>query len=197
MESSVLRMYTHTGRRISATDGEIIYNLGCGNQHYPGVIGVDVRPSKTVDLVCNLNRMPWPIESGTADAVLAFHTLEHLADLNAVMTEIFRVLKPGGHLVVEVPYFRHPGAFQDPTHIHFFTSRTMSYFCENEKRAHGRYGAMRFREIGTWLGWPAPARDPFVRAAKSWINRHKDFYDLHLATFFPVPILVAELEAVK
>lgn len=198
MEMLAERFYTQSGRHIEAKSGEVIYNLGCGGQRYPGVIGVDRRGDQAADVVMDLSQTPWPIEANAADAVLAFHTLEHMGDLSAVMGEVYRVLKPGGHLIAEVPYFKHPGAYQDPTHIHFFTSRTFSYFCESKDRHEAYYGEpMRFRQVGLWLGWPAASKNPLARVAKRFINGHKDFYDNYLATFVPVPVLVVELEAIK
>lgn len=197
MKSLAHRVYTHEGKQFAANEGETIYNLGCGEKKYPGVIGVDVREGDAVQCVVDLNKTPWPIETGSADGVVSFHTMEHLADLNAVMGEIYRILKPGGRFLMEVPYFRHPGAFQDPTHTHFFTSRTMEYFCENDKRTSARYSSVRFKMIGTWLGWPVPSRNPIVQSVKRWVNTHKDAYDVFWSMFFPVSIVVVELEALK
>ena len=39
----------------------------------------------------------------SADAFVAYHVLEHIPDERAAMTEIRRVLKPGGTLVCQVP----------------------------------------------------------------------------------------------
>lgn len=44
------------------------------------------------------------IESGTYDAVLASHILEHLANPLAALEEWRRVLRPGGRLVLVVPH---------------------------------------------------------------------------------------------
>ena len=88
MEKLVERFYTQGGRRIEANKGEVIYNLGCGGQRYPGVIGVDRRRDQAADVVVDLGQTPWPIPDNAADAVLAFHTLEHMEDLSAVMGEV-------------------------------------------------------------------------------------------------------------
>lgn len=44
-----------------------------------------------------------PIRSLSLDLVVAFDVLEHIADDDAAATEIFRVLRPGGMLLVAVP----------------------------------------------------------------------------------------------
>jgi malonyl-CoA O-methyltransferase len=41
---------------------------------------------------------PWPLPDASADAVLVDLVLEHVADLDPVMREAARVLRPGGRL---------------------------------------------------------------------------------------------------
>jgi SAM-dependent methyltransferase len=195
MGSIATQLYTRNGRIISFPKGVVAYNLGCGAQRYPGVIGVDIVPD--AELVANLDRTPWPIIDNNADVVLSFHTFEHLADLNAAMREIYRILKPGGRLIIEVPYFRHVGAFQDPTHKRFFTGSTMGYFYANKKRETARYSDARFKLIGRWYGWPARSGNLFVEAVKRFSNRFPYAYDQFVSLLFPTRIIVWELEAVK
>ena len=40
-----------------------------------------------------------------ADFIYASHTFEHIPDLEKLVTEIKRILKPGGHLIVLVPSY--------------------------------------------------------------------------------------------
>ena len=60
-----------------------------------------------------------PITSGRYDAVLALNTLEHVYALNPAIREMTRVLKPGGRLVLIVPFiFRvhgHPNDYHRGT----------------------------------------------------------------------------------
>jgi SAM-dependent methyltransferase len=44
-----------------------------------------------------------PLRAASCGLVTMFHVLEHLKDPAAYLTEAFRVLKPGGRLVVQVP----------------------------------------------------------------------------------------------
>jgi SAM-dependent methyltransferase len=80
--------------------------------------------------------------SASFDAVVLHHVIEHVADPSALLDEIFRVLGPGGRLVLGTPDFdgaaaRHFGdkfrLLHDPTHISLFS-------CESLQRlvtAHG------------------------------------------------------------
>lgn len=50
------------------------------------------------------------------DLVICSHVLEHIADDAAAMSELARVLKPGGNLLVQVPVYQLSGGetFEDP-----------------------------------------------------------------------------------
>ena len=62
------------------------------------------------------------------DEIYSSHCLEHIRDINFVMKEIYRVLKPNGKAVIVVPYYITEYAFRDPSHVRFFTEHTFYYF---------------------------------------------------------------------
>jgi SAM-dependent methyltransferase len=47
-----------------------------------------------------------PVESNHFDAILCIAVLEHVENPEEVVPELFRVLKPGGHLILEVPFLQ-------------------------------------------------------------------------------------------
>ena len=47
-----------------------------------------------------------PFESDYFDAILCIAVLEHVENPEEVVPELFRVLKPGGHLILEVPFLQ-------------------------------------------------------------------------------------------
>jgi len=55
-----------------------------------------------IDLIAD----PLPFDSETVDCVTAMHILEHLENVNHLLGEARRVLKPQGRLFVEVPSIR-------------------------------------------------------------------------------------------
>jgi len=140
----------------------------------------------------DLANIPWPMKDASVDLFVSFHVFEHLNDLTLTMKEVYRALKPGGRIVIEVPYFRHPGAYQDPTHKHFFTSKTMLYFCN----AGPNYTASAFRQIGFWYGWPC-SRNGLLAWLKKIARCHPAFFDTYLSIVFPFPVMIFELEVLK
>jgi SAM-dependent methyltransferase len=51
-------------------------------------------------------RMPWP--NGSFDAILSFDVLEHVRAVSDTLRECWRVLRPGGHLLVVFPSYFQP-----------------------------------------------------------------------------------------
>lgn len=99
-----------------------VLDVGCGTKPYlpwfksippPVIVGIDIEPGPGVNVVIEEAR-PWPFPKGSFDMVLCTQVLEHASDVAFVLAEIHRVLAPGGHLVITVPflYFEH-GAPRD------------------------------------------------------------------------------------
>jgi len=65
-----------------------------------------------------LERMPYPADH--FDVVTATDVLEHVIDLNAVVAELLRVLRPGGVLIVRVPSNEDLAPYLDPRYPYFF-----------------------------------------------------------------------------
>jgi SAM-dependent methyltransferase len=47
-----------------------------------------------------------PVEANYFDAILCIAVLEHVENPEEVVPELYRVLKPGGHLILEVPFLQ-------------------------------------------------------------------------------------------
>src|SRR3989338_3799471 len=190
-------IYTREGRIVTFDSSLRVLNLGCGSQRYPNVTGIDCVPDSAADIIHDLNVFPWPVPDSSVDVVLAFHILEHLDDLPRVMEEIYRMIKHGGRLIVEVPHFRSVGAFQDQTHKHFFTTKTMGYFCANRSQDTYRYTNAGFHLMNFWLGWPARSANPFISFLKCVVKMHNVFYYIYMSYLVPFPIIVFELATQK
>ena len=83
------------------------------------------------DVIADLNA-PWPFEDDSVGVIRAYHVLEHLDDPIHFFNEAYRVLSPGGFLLIEVPSAEGAGAFGDPTHKKFFNLLSFEYFTNQQ-----------------------------------------------------------------
>ncbi|MEK7590070.1 MAG: class I SAM-dependent methyltransferase [Patescibacteria group bacterium] len=197
-ESWVKKIYTRNGIvRDNTLFGIKVLDIGCGQHKFPESVGMDVVKESEADIVHNVENTPWPIEDNSYDIVFTNHFLEHVDNQLGFFGEVSRILKPGGRLLVQVPYFRSIDAYTDITHKRFFTSRTLDYFLIESKRSGYHYSKSLFTKIGFWYGWPSRSRNPLVRFFKWFIMRHPKFYDQYLSLLLPVPCLTWELEVTK
>ncbi len=193
------RLYTRNG----VTKDNLFKNekkglhIGPGKKGLPGAVTIDVLPLSGVDIVHNLDSLPWPFQDNEFDLIFAHNVFEHLDNQVLVMEEMWRILKPQGRMVIAVPYFRSPDAFTDSTHKHFFTTQSLDYYIQGKKLASYQYTDKNFLEKGFWFGWPQTSRNPLVRFFKWYIARYPKFYDSHLSLLFPMKILIWELEVIK
>jgi SAM-dependent methyltransferase len=86
--------------RIKEQEGELpfVLNLGAGSQDY-GDVRVDFYPSASTTAVCDASRT-LPFRSGVFSEVYSRCLFEHLRNPGHFLDEAFRVLRPGGRLVL-------------------------------------------------------------------------------------------------
>ncbi len=102
--------------------------LGCGNQHYPGALHIDILKTKAVDKIFDLNKCPWPLPDECTDEVIAEDIIEHLQNIVLTMEEIHRILCPNKPVYIQTPHKDHPNSWHDPTHIWHLTEHSFDYF---------------------------------------------------------------------
>jgi Methyltransferase domain len=114
-------------RRTSAPDQPLWIDLGCGTVKEPGFLGIDRWPMPGVDIVCDLDQ-GIPVASGSADYVLASHSLEHLRDLPAAISEIYRVCKDRALVTIIAPYDSTRLNRANPYHFQVWNEHTARFF---------------------------------------------------------------------
>ena len=94
-----------------------------------------------------------PLETASIDQVVSFETIEHVPDASALVRELRRVLKPGGHLVLSTPN-RAFGPLERHTanrfHVREFTAAELrSILCEYfaSVRLYGQRPAATYRYV--------------------------------------------------
>ncbi len=100
-------------------DGKKVLNIGCGKCVFtaPNVINVDITAYEGINLVWDLSKTPFPLESNSYDLVIANHVLEHIPDWFECMKEMARLVKVGGIIEVWVPPISSDTSFSYRDHI--------------------------------------------------------------------------------
>lgn len=124
-----------------------VLDLGSGTFPYKAkeneeVTSVDFRPEVNPTVVHNLSDFPYPFKDSSFDVIYASHILEHILDQVACMSELYRILKPGGTAIVRVPHYSGRSAWCDPTHQRAY-SYYQFYYYDKDFRDH--YGECDFK----------------------------------------------------
>lgn len=124
-------------------------------------------------------RNKWSFEDNSVGVIRAYHLIEHLEDTIHFFNEAYRVLAPGGFLLLEVPSMNcvdGGGAIADPTHKKFFNLHSFSYFTNEQfaKFIRPQYtGAFQIRRlVEYWWEYPnIPIISGHFIALKGWYNQ--------------------------
>lgn len=110
-----------------------ILDVGCGRAKHAGSVGIDWVAGPGVDIVYDLNKIPWPIEDNTFDEIICQDTIQLLDNVVKTMEEMHRIGKAQAIIKIRTPHFSHPNSFRDPMHKWHFTIDTFDYFTEDFK----------------------------------------------------------------
>lgn len=90
-------------KRLSPSD--LALNVGSGATSIGSqFINVDLMPYESVDIVCDLSDIP--LQDQSVDSIVSIAVLEHVIDPKLAVQELVRILKPGGTLLVFVPFIQ-------------------------------------------------------------------------------------------
>lgn len=121
-----------TGRRpdpFSLSGPAVLIDLGCGDQYLKvpsEAAGFDYRGIDVDE--CDFDCDPVPAGDQTCDVVVSLAVIEHLSNPGHFLSEVWRVLRPGGTLVFSTPNWRYcvKTFWNDPTHVRPYTATSLA-----------------------------------------------------------------------
>lgn len=143
--------------RLSTLHGRVL-DVGCGDAPYrrwmpnADYVGADVEPGPHVDFQLVPGK-PWPVADDAFDAALCTQVLEHVADLEETVAELKRVVRPGGRLIVTVPF-----AYNEHANPHDYRrlsrhegQRLLGDVAEVTVETRGRVGTVLGTTLLNWI----------------------------------------------
>lgn len=121
------------------------------------VIGVDAEKTEAVDIQANLLEFPWKFaKDNSVDALYTAHFVEHIPMIywnkggkltilpeegsremfEKFFEEAYRILKPGGKMVIVCPYYSSIRCWQDPTHRRAISEASFLYLNKGWREAN-------------------------------------------------------------
>ena len=177
--------------RLRPTKEGRVLDLGCGSKKWPGAVGVDMSEGTEADIVHDLDVFPYPLDDDSFDVVLLQDVIEHIRDLYGLMTELHRVLRSGGRVLLRTPHFSSLLAYSDPTHVHQLSLLAIEGLAEPGFR---HYAAVRFTIRSNYVDLWTPFR---LLGIERLANRFPRLYETYFAFRLPAMNIRAELEVVK
>lgn len=105
-----------------------ILDVGCGQNKFPGAIGIDSNRRTQADVIHDLGTFPYPFSDNEFDELICRHVIEHVPDVMAFVSELYRIAKPGARLKIVTPHYSNPDWASDPTHRNHFNSYSFRCF---------------------------------------------------------------------
>jgi SAM-dependent methyltransferase len=154
-----------------------ICDVGAGGRRItPDVVAVDFIAAPGVDVVGDIHDLP--IDSNSFDCVFCTGTLEHIRDPAKGLSELTRILKPGGIIYIDVPFIQ--GYHPDPTDYWRFTLEGLRLLCQGLEEI----------DAGTYIG-PTCG---MVWIAREWANSLSANRIVSNLFLIPVAITTAPLK---
>jgi SAM-dependent methyltransferase len=98
------------GQAAQLPPDAVILDVGAGRGDFAdlfrdrsGYLALDIYPYPEVDLACDLT-LANPFRESSFDAILLMNVLEHVYNAHTLLSRLAALLKPGGVLVVAVPF---------------------------------------------------------------------------------------------
>jgi ubiquinone/menaquinone biosynthesis C-methylase UbiE len=184
------------------TPGRKILDVGCGWNKTAGAIGLDANPKAHADVVHDLGATPYPFPDNEFDEIVCRHVVEHVPDVMALITELYRIAKPGARIRIVTPHYTNPDWATDPTHRNHFNSYSFNCFVA-DRQLFPFYTEVRLKPIRTYVSlanlWRVLGWEFVVNLDQRWpaFRFTRKFWEFYLSSLVRGKELRLEFEVVK
>ena len=179
-----------------------ILDVGCGWNKTPGAIGIDANPKAHADVIHDLGSVPYPFPDNEFDQIICRHVAEHVPDVMALVTELYRITKRGGRITIITPHYTNPDWPTDPTHRNHFNSYSFNCFID-DRQLFPFYTEVKLTPIRIYVSlanlWRAIGLEFIVNLDQHWprLRFTRKFWEFYLSNIFRGKELHFEFEVVK
>ena len=171
-------------QELSVLNRGLLVDVGCGGRPYEACVpasvryvGLDLTPTTGSHPDCWARADAIPLVGGSADFVLCTQVLEHLPDSSACVSEMARILAPGGRLVVTAPQAWN--LHEAPFDYYRFTRYGLAELCSRagleivDVRPQGGFGALVGLSILMFVGSRVLGSDGVAAkdGPRAWLDR--------------------------
>ena len=159
-------------------------NLGCGKDIRKDYLNVDFIKSKGVDLVYDLNKLPYPFKDNSFEEIIILSVLEHLDNAWDVINELYRIGKPNCIVQIVVPHFSSGNAWSNIQHKRLFSST-----CFEQENILDKFEVIE--NVLAFVGFPRKS------LKHRFANKFIGFYEYNLAYLFQGGDIRIKLRIIK
>jgi len=158
----------------------VALNLGSGSSDLgEEFLNVDLLPYENVDIICDIENIPF--KDNSVDYIINIAVLEHVPNPQKVISEIHRILKPGGKIYCFIP-------FMQPFHASPYDFQRFTY--EGMKYQFREFDILKLKSIGPTSGMLWVVQEWFALVFSFGIKPlHTILYLLFMVLTFPIKFL--------
>jgi SAM-dependent methyltransferase len=177
-------------------------DVGCGVNKHAGAIGLDSNPRTNADVIHDLGVTPYPFADDEFDQIVSNHVVEHLPDVMAFVSELYRITKHGGRIKLLTPHYTNPDWASDPTHRNHINSYTFNVFMP-ERQLFPFYTTVHLKPIRVYVSLANLWRSLGIEFLVNLDNKRpalrftRKFWEHYLSYIFRGKELQFEFEVVK
>jgi hypothetical protein len=107
-------------------------DLLSGKNPQAGHVNLDMQALPGIDAVYRIDPFypRLPFDSGVFEAVRADNAVEHIADINGLVQELWRVSRDGASWWILTPGWRDANSWNDPTHLSHWGEQILQFYTE-------------------------------------------------------------------